>query len=87
MDDVARLKPIFRDAFNFLTEGVAKIGALAEEAYWSAAAEGYERLCLKHAGEPLAADLMVAVYEELERIAKRAKDEKRSVHGRDGGRA
>lgn len=59
-----RRRQIFRAAFNFLTEHSP---AGNDEAYWCRTADDLGRVCAELGNDPLALDLMAAVYSELGR--------------------
>lgn len=59
-----RRRKIFRAAFNFLTEHSP---AGSDEAYWCRTADDLGRVCAELGNDPLALDLLAAVYCELER--------------------
>lgn len=64
MPNNLRYKWIFRDCFNFL---LAHSPSSRDEAYWLRTAEDAGKLCGALGGDPLAVDLLAAIYTELER--------------------
>ena len=63
-DDSKRYKEVFRDAFNFLSKYSPPT---LSPTYWDEAATTFAELGEKYGDDKLAASILVAVYEELER--------------------
>lgn len=63
-----RERQIFRAVFNFLTAHSLPDGS---DTYWARAADDAGRLCAELGNDPLAVDLLAAVYADLGRRAER----------------
>ena len=59
-----RYRRIFRECFNFL---LANADDMPDEEYWVRIAEEIGKVCGSLSNDPLAVDLLAAVYAELER--------------------
>ena len=66
MPDNIRHRKIFRECYNFL---LTHLPASLDDAYWTRTAEDAGKVCGMLGGDPLAVDLLAAVYTELERMA------------------
>lgn len=64
MPDTLRYKQVFRECYNFL---LAHSPPSRDEAYWLRMAEDAGKLCGALGSDPLAVDLLAAIYIELER--------------------
>lgn len=63
-----RQRQIFRAAFNFLMEHSP---ATSDDDYWLKTADDLGRVCAELGNDPLALDLLAAVYVDLERSLAR----------------
>lgn len=77
MNEIKRGKAIFHDAYNFWEKHIGRIGLNRDE-FWEVAARDYEQLWVLYERDELMHSMLLALYEDLERVWKEKNNGHRS---------